>query len=275
MQGRLTEIIDGKIQAFPMREWRREFALAKQLDLQMMEWTVDDWNILDNPIMSESGRKEIIDLQHKHDIDIPSITADFMMQKPFWKAEAKTREVRVNRFMDVCRACCHLGIKIIVIPLVDNGSIEKETDMLSLTSELDKHQDTLKSNSLRVAFELDLDPSHALEFISRFDSDTFGINYDIGNSAALGFDPADEFNAYGNRIINVHIKDRMLNGSTVQLGQGNANFSLINELLLKHNYSGNLILQTARSENGQHLEIMNSYIKHTLKHFSLISKLRS
>ena len=272
MQGRLTEIIDGKIQAFPVNEWRKEFALAEQLDLQMMEWTLDDWNLLDNPIMSESGRKEILDLQDKHHIDIPSITADFMMQKPFWKAEDETRERRVNRFKEVCWACCNLGIRIIVIPVVDNGSIEKVAHMQSLASELNRIKSTLKENSIRIAFEIDLDPSHALEFINEFDSDTFGINYDIGNSSALGFDPADEFHAYGNRIINVHIKDRMLNGGTVPLGKGNADFHLVNELLVKHKYSGNLILQTARAEDGQHIEIMNSYIQHSLKHFSLIRK---
>ena len=45
----------------------------------------------------------------------------------------------------------------------------------------------MKSNGLRVAFETDLNPSDTIEFLSDFDPDLFGINYDIGNSASNGY----------------------------------------------------------------------------------------
>ena len=35
------------------------------------------------------------------------------------------------------------------------------------------------------------------------------VNYDSGNSASLGYDPTDEFAAYGERVGSVHIKDRV------------------------------------------------------------------
>ena len=49
---------------------------------------------------------------------------------------------------------------------------------------------------------------------------------DIGNSASLGLNPLDEFEAFGDRILNVHVKDRVLGGTTVPLGLGNAIRSL-------------------------------------------------
>ena len=67
-------------------------------------------------------------------------------------------------------------------------------------------------------------PKQVKHFISKLDSKYFGINYDIGNSASLGFDPKEEFTSYGKRISNVHIKDRVLNGGPVTLGKGNADF---------------------------------------------------
>ena len=59
---------------------------------------------------------------------------------------------------------------------------------------------------------------------NRFESDNFRslldeiphplvkVNYDSGNSAALGYRPFDEFAAYGDRVGSFHIKDRLLGG---------------------------------------------------------------
>ena len=93
----------------------------------------------------------------------------------------------------------------------------------------------------------------------------FGVNYDIGNSAALGFDPTEEFVAYGNRIMNVHVKDRPLGGTTVPLGEGDANLALVFQLLNDYSYEGNYILQAARSGNEislakHNLKFVNNYL---------------
>ena len=37
MQGRLCERVDGKIQAFPWRDWKNEFPAAAAIDLHLME----------------------------------------------------------------------------------------------------------------------------------------------------------------------------------------------------------------------------------------------
>ena len=69
-----------------------------------------------------------------------------------------------------------------------------------------------------------------MEFILNYPSEYYGINYDIGNSACLGYDPEEEINNYGDRIYNVHIKDRLLHGSTVPLGSGNADIKSIEDV---------------------------------------------
>ena len=72
----------------------------------------------------------------------------------------------------------------------------------------------------------------------------------------MGFDPYEEFKAYGKRITNVHVKDRLLHGTTVPLGDGNANFEKVFQLLNDYSYEGNYILQTARSSTGDHLGVL-------------------
>ena len=89
----------------------------------------------------------------------------------------------------------------------------------------------------------------------------FGINYDIGNSASLGFNPSEEFKFFGDRVLNVHVKDRVRNGTTVPLGHGSADFSTVYSLLKSHGYDGNYILQTARANDDQHLEVLLEYKK--------------
>jgi hexulose-6-phosphate isomerase len=76
------------------------------------------------------------------------------------------------------------------------------------------------------------------------------VNYDSGNSASLGYSPANEFAAYGDRIGSVHIKDRVLNGGTVPLGTGNTDFAALFSCLEKIEYRGDFTLQVARGTPG-------------------------
>ena len=76
----------------------------------------------------------------------------------------------------------------------------------------------------------------------------FGINYDSGNSASLGFDAAEEWASYSSRILNVHIKDRLLAGSTVPLGEGNVDFSNLFLMIHKYNYQGYVLPQKSQPE---------------------------
>ena len=72
--------------------------------------------------------------------------------------------------------------------------------------------------------------------------DIVKVNYDIGNSASLGFDIYEEFKLYGNRISDIHIKDRELGGSSVKLGAGNANFKSFFEVFSKIDFKALLSL---------------------------------
>ena len=66
MQGRLCEPVGGKIQAFPWDHWRDEFPLAQRLGFPLLEWTLDQEGLHDNPIMTDVGRAEIRTLCARH-----------------------------------------------------------------------------------------------------------------------------------------------------------------------------------------------------------------
>ena len=55
------------------------------------------------------------------------------------------------------------------------------------------------------------------------------------------------------------MKDRVLNGNTVPLGDGNADFNSVFKNLNSIGYQGNYILQTARSKSGDHSGVLVEY----------------
>ena len=259
MQGRLSDPVDGQIQCFPWGNWEEEFKTARDIEIELMEWTLDDNKLFQNPLMTHDGYYKIKSLSKIFNLKIKSLTGDCFMQKPFWKLSSPMADLYKNKFIKICEASSKLGIEIIVIPLVDNGSIENDIQEETLVNFLNDYSPNLKKLNLKVAFESDFEPKKLARLINRFSSDRFGVNYDTGNSASLGFDPLEEFQEYGKYIINVHIKDRKFRGKTVPLNSGDVDFDLIFKGLKELKYNGNFILQTARAKDGGHSNIIKDY----------------
>ena len=256
MQGRLSPIRNGRIQSFPHENWRIEIAEAAQLNIQKIEWTIDSEEFFSNPLVNPSGGNEINSTINEWNIKVPSVTCDYFMENPPWLGGEEAVQANLK---SIINGMHQIDSEILVIPLVDNSSIKDSSYtsyVVDYFKELEKH---LVDSNVRVAFETDLPPDEFCSFIENFNHTRFGVNYDIGNSASLGFNPLEEFESYGQRIVNVHVKDRILNGTTVPLGEGNANFELVFELLVGSDYKGNYILQTARATDGNHAASIVKY----------------
>ena len=266
MQGRLCDQVDGQVQAFPWRDWKSEFPAAASLGIKVLEWTLDHERLYENPLLTASGRFRIQELVSNYRVSIPSLTGDCFMQAPFWKAEGAVKEGLQTDFLAVCRASHAVGIGIIVVPLVDNGRLENAAQENELVAFMLSQQNFFNEFGIRIAFESDFTPRELHRFIEQLPAYTFGINYDIGNSAALGFDPVEELERWGHRVLNVHVKDRMLGGHTVPLTSGDARFDDVFGELARVNYMGNFILQTARATDGRHVEALRAYRDTTLEY---------
>ena len=241
MQGRLTKALDKKLQFFPWDNWLNEFSIAKNNDFNNIEWTIDTYNIQNNPFFFEK-KKVLENLKHSK-LNISAITCDFIMEQPFYKNN--TNEIDSLDFLKrTIDSCEFFGVKYIVVPLVDNGSIKEHThDLLFL--KLQNVSDMLSKN-INILFETDFSPSENLNFIKSFDNNKFGLNYDTGNSAHLGFPFLEEI-IFFKFVKNIHIKDRILNSISVPLGKGDFNFRGFYNFLKNYKYTGIFTLQTARS----------------------------
>lgn len=259
MQGRFSPLEEGKIQAFPWQTWQDEFAMARKYRFNLMEWVVAQDRLSENPLMSSSGRTEIKRLMQENNVVIESITCDTYIEEPFYKAAKLYSMQLLEDFKRIIESCVDIGINKIVVPLVDKGSLENNNQEGELFRGMDAIIPLLEDSNAMVVFESDFGPSRLKDFIAKFKPAYFGINYDIGNSASLGYDFKEEVASYGNRIKNVHIKDRKFKGTTVPLGEGDADIVGALGVLHANNYDGNYILQTARANDGDHAGALCRY----------------
>jgi L-ribulose-5-phosphate 3-epimerase len=252
IQGRLVDQVYDRIQAFPLNSWKEEIKLALENDFNLMEWTIDYDFFYENPIFSDNDKQFFL---KQNNFNINSITLDFSMHVPFWKCTGSLRKEVINRHIKLIESLSDTDINILVLPLVDNGSIEnvkQEKDLIEGLIDITKY---LQRYNKKIAFESDLPPNNLKKFINKFDEEFYGINYDTGNSAALGYDLEQEIDCYGDKIINIHIKDRIYKGNTVNLGFGSYDFKTFFKYFNDMSYAGNLILQTARHKN-RHLQTL-------------------
>jgi hexulose-6-phosphate isomerase len=256
MQGRLSPIENGRIQSFPSANWKNEFEIANQNNFNLIEWTVDTPTLDKNPIALPNSVKEILENSLDKKIKIPSVTCDFFMENPPWKSNVEELE---NVLIQIMLNMKFIFSKMLVIPLVDNSSITDTTSLDKLIKFFERIGSYIEKSDIQICFESDFSPPKLAHFINEFPAKYFGINYDIGNSASLGFHPLEEINNYGNRILNVHVKDREFGGSTVPLGKGSVDFDLVFKSLIENQYKGNFILQAARSTEGEHLSTLLKY----------------
>jgi len=146
--------------------------------------------------------------------------------------------------------CALAGIGRIVMPFVDRSAIQSNGEIDGGVDIIEEALAVSTRGGVELHLELALDPAQVASLLRRLPNPRVKINYDSGNSASLGYDPREEFDAYGDRIGSVHIKDRRRGGGTVPLGEGDADLPLVFSLLRQVNYRGDLILQVARSASG-------------------------
>jgi len=254
MQGRLSPIERNRIQSFPFNFWENEIEIASKNNFKIIEWTVDSFLIDRNPIFDQSGIKKIRKLIDTNYVNIDSVTCDFFMENPFFIY--KNNKINSLEYLiKLLKSSGSLGIKYFILPLVDFSSIQNKSQEELLIKEINLISKYVPRGT-KILFETDFGPIKNVEFIKQFDPLFFGLNYDTGNSAFNGFDMKEEINLYYKYIHNIHIKDRKKNSDTTDLGNGHFNFDTFFSLLKSKKYKGNLILQTARSGNNQHLSLL-------------------
>jgi L-ribulose-5-phosphate 3-epimerase len=250
MQGRLVPKYQDRYQAFPVGMWQDEFKVAKECGLDLIEFILDFNDAEENPLLKLGGIDEITAISQKTGVSVQTICADYFMEAPLHSSDNKVAEESFNILERLLDAAKKLKITDIVIPCVDQSSLETKEAVDRFAEQITKIISRIEKENINLSLETDLAPKSFVELLDKLNSKNITVNYDIGNSAALGFNSDEELAAYGNRITDIHIKDRVLGSGPVMLGEGNADFAKFFNKLREFNYQGPFIMQAYRDDKG-------------------------
>lgn len=244
MQGRLSPQSERGYQVFPWETWQEEFDSAAKRGLEHIEWVLDSWQAEENPITTATAtvRQRIQDTG----VRVVSICADYLMDSPLDVDNSKpwfTLEALVEAMQEV-------GASWLVVPCVDHASLRDLSALERFRRSAEPLSEIVSNTGIQVSIESDLEPVALSRLLDELDDRVFGVNYDIGNSASLGYEPDEEFDTYGRAISVVHVKDRRLRGGSVVLGQGNANIPRAIERLRSLSFDGPVTMQAFRDIEG-------------------------
>ena len=259
-QGRLVQSENGELQCFPQTYWKKEFEIASQIDLSFIELLVERQPNKDNPFWSSNGREEIRQTTLGNGMEIYSCCFDYVIEHNIEKQDKLFK----RELADFCEACEDLSIPLIVLPLLEESELTRETykQYVPLIQELADH---FLLDKTKLCIESLLPAPELLEFLQLVDRRNVSCVYDTGNRIVDGANLNSEILLLKDHIKHFHIKDKNALGENVLLGTGLVNFHLVFGALREINYCGRFTFETTR---GQVPESTMAY-HHNLARFFL------
>lgn len=198
----------------------------------------------DDPIWTAEERTRIRRRAAELDHEVPSLCLGFLngggltMDDPDIRADA--RHV-ILRAIDAAAA---LGAENILVPFFGTGEIETDEHFDRVIGGISRVADAAEAAGVTLAIENTLPAAENVELVDAIDSPAVAHYYDVGNAFALGYDPVEEIETLGERISQVHFKDRDGDGESYMLGEGAVDFAGCVDALESIDYDGWVVLET-------------------------------
>ncbi len=260
VQGRALDQNDESLQSFPSN-WMDEFPLIEKLGFDGIEWIYDKKSEYDNPILNLQEQLNITKISKKHNVLLENIVFDWFIIHPLLKKDNISLSTKIQKLIDLLDYSEKIGFQRVIFPLLEGNAIHDSNEMeLFLKIFSDNILPTLNLKKLEIHFETSMSPNDEFNFISKLDNSQTKICFDMGNSASLGFDCTEVLNKIHPFLGSVHIKDRLINGNTVPLGEGSVDFLTVFMILNKIKFSGPVSFQAYRDKNSNNIELLKSYL---------------
>jgi L-ribulose-5-phosphate 3-epimerase len=250
MQGRLLPKFEGRYQAHPKGYWQAEYALAGRLGLDCIEFILDFDGAEENPLLCEGGAEEICQVGKASGVSTVSVCADYFMIAPLHSPEPAIVVESQRVLTALISAGEMIGLSDIVVPCVDESTLRDHSAADRLMVALEPLIPVAETAGVNLCLETDLAPIPFGDLLKSLDSPRVTANYDMGNSASLGYDVEEEMASYGHRVSDIHIKDRTLGGGSVILGTGVVDFDRVFGCIADLDFHGPFVLQAFRDDEG-------------------------
>ena len=202
---------------------------------------------------NDEGHAELKRLMAETGVSVWSICADYYMTKRLVRPDATADEGALAHLSWLIGRAAKLGITYIVLPFVDSSSLKTEAERAALPRILSGVLSQAKAVGVELHMETDLPPRAFAALLDRAGHSHLKANYDIGNSASLGYDQGEELTILAPWLGSVHVKDRVKGGGTVPLLTGNADLPTCFRKIHDAGFSRWFILQVARGGEGDEI----------------------
>lgn len=240
-QGRLTK--SRELQRFPYESWKQEFYDASRLGISFIELLTERKYNKENPIWSESGRKEIKDICNLNNSEIYSICADYIIDHSLL-FDSSALEHLENLF----DAAHDLGSSLVILPMLEKSNLDSE-NMSSYIKVLRYLSRKAASHNLIICIESLLKSSDLVNLLDTVNEKNLKAVFDTGNRVLECNNLENEIIALKKYIQHIHIKDKNEKGENVILGTGLVNFSEVFSALNYIKYKGALNFETTRGSD--------------------------
>ena len=256
VQGRSIPQVTNLIQYFPSN-WQEEFPIINSLGFTGIEWIYDKNSEINNPILSESGRKTMSDISKKYNVHLENIVFDWFLVHPLLTNDEFNTEEKLEKLLFLIDASRQSGFKRIIFPLMELNSLDNDDKEEKFVSLFQDHiLEYLDKWKIEFHLETSLSPEKEYSILKKLNSKWIKSCFDMGNSASYGFDPEISIKILSSYLGSVHVKDRKLHGTSVQLGQGNVNFYNVFESLSAIDFHGPITFQVYRNTNSDDILVL-------------------
>lgn len=258
VQGRISSQVGSTFQYFPIDNWHNELVEAKKIGLKHIEWVVSD---LSNPIFNPIFSKIINQVLKKNKIEISSISLDYLMKRPLYSESIADLSWIVKKL----NAYKNKSKKIrLNIPIEETSRIFNFTQVSNLINNL-KYIKKKISQKYILSLETDISPQNLLVLLNKKGIKGIGVNIDLGNIEANGYDIEEYFFKLNKLVYGIHIKSRgpLFSKSKMLKNNKILRFTVKNLNSLKNLHD--ITLQSFKDEKN--------YKKQIIQNFKFINKL--
>jgi len=243
MQGRLSPRPENRLQAFPHQSWPEEFALAKRVGFSYLEWIYEAERAEENPIASRAGRAAIRACAKASGLPVGSVCADYFMIRRLAGGTAQERREHAAALSELVRWTRELGATRILLPLLETSALGTAQAVREATESIQSVCPALETYDVTLGLEMEI-PGHEYAAVIRgIGHSHVRAYYDTGNSTAQGLDIATDILPLLPLLEAVHLKDRVVAGTSQPFGRGAANFDGFFGVLAGAGYRGDFLTQ--------------------------------
>jgi len=132
---------------------------------------------------------------------------------------------------------------------------EKRAHLLNVVRKLEP---LARNLDISIALENPLPARDLAKLVDEADSDRVGVYYDFGNAVYLGYNPAEEIDILGQRIMAVHIKDSVKGTlGSKHLGEGGVDMQSAMAAIKRIGYDGWFMIETPGADTAALLRNVN------------------